>query len=74
MHAAQGLGFSRGLAAGFVAAMIGFLLLQKIVNLHSHHLSAHDGLFTKRGEGDVIQTMTLTDVSISLQKPIARTF
>jgi len=68
VQAAGGVGFTRGVAAGFISAMIGFLLIQKVMNLHSHHLATHDGGFQKQqGGGDIIErTMTIADVSTSI--------
>jgi hypothetical protein len=63
---AVAVGFGRGIVVGFVASMIGFLLMQKIINLHTHHVASSFDTGIHKQQGDMLEpTITLSDVSIT---------
>jgi hypothetical protein len=58
------VGFGRGIIVGFISAMIGFLLMQKIINLHTHHVASSFDTGIHKQQGDMLEpTITLPDVS-----------
>lgn len=63
----QAVGFSRGIAVGFISAMIGFLLMQKIINLHTHHITASFDNGMYKQQGDMLEPpITFADVSCAI--------